>query len=255
MGGRYLFDLVPAQLEGAELLDLACLLLAGVLARAQHRHQDLRQGEGGHGQQQEGEAVAQVRQTEGESVHPDAAVDADGGEHDAEQRHDQRLEHLALAGKGRHRREPQHHEGEVVRRLEREGDLGQQRRRHHQEDSGQGAAGEGGVGGDGQRLARLPLAGQRIAVDGGDHAGGAARGVDQDGGGGAAEHGAVIDPGHQNDAGGGIQPVGDGDHQGDGGDRPKARQHADEGADETADDHHEDVDGQHGGAQSLQNAV
>ncbi len=153
-------DLLLAQLEAAELLHLPGFFLAVVLAGAQYRHQDLRQSKGGHGQQQEGEAVPQVRQTEGEPVHPDAAVDADGGDHDAEQRHDQRLEHLPLAGKGRHGGEPQHHEGEVVRRLEGEGDLGQQGRRHHQHDGGEGAAGEGGVGGDGQRLARLSLAGQ-----------------------------------------------------------------------------------------------
>ncbi len=254
-GKRDFPDLFLAQLEAAELLHLPCLFLAVVLAGAQHRHQDLREGKGGHGQQQEGEAVTQIRQPEGEPVHPDAAVDADGGDHDAEQRHDQRLEHLPLAGKGCHGGEAQHHEGEVVRRLEGEGDLGEQGRRHHQHDGGEGAAGEGGVGGDGQRLARLSLAGQGIAVEGGDHGGGAAGGVDQDGGGGAPEDGAVIDPRHQDDAGGRIQAIGDGDHQGDGGDRAKARQHADKGADEAAKHHHHQVDRQQCGAESLQDSV
>ena len=63
-------DLFLAQLEAAELLHLPGLFLAAVLAGAQHRHQDLREGKGGHGQQQEGETVTQVRQAEGKPVYP-----------------------------------------------------------------------------------------------------------------------------------------------------------------------------------------
>jgi hypothetical protein len=93
-----------------------------------------------------------------------------------------------------------------------------------------------------QRLARLALARQRVAVETGGNGRGDPGRVDQDRGGRATENRAIIDPGQQNQRRRGVADLdGYGDHDGDDRHGAQTRQHADEGADQTAGHHHHQV--------------
>ena len=97
-------------------------------------------------------------------------------------------------------------------------------------------------GGDGQRLAGLPLARQGVSVKRRGDGTGDSRRVDQNGRGGAAEDGAVIDPGKQDQRRRRIPDLdGDRDHDRDDRHRTKTRKHADQCADQAAGHHHEQV--------------
>ena len=99
----------------------------------------------------------------------------------------------------------------------------------HQE--GGDRAGEKGTdGGRGQGHAGPPLTRHLIAVQGGDHRGRFTRQIDQDGGGGAAVLGSVVDAGQHDQGGDRRQDKGDGQQHGDGGGRAETGQHADQGA-------------------------
>ena len=209
-----------------------------VVLGAQDGHQGFRQREGRHDEQQERDAVHEIDHAQREARHPLRLVRADGGEHEADDRHQQRLDHRALAGERRDSDEAQHHEREVVGRVERQRHARERRRRDEQEQRRDDAAREGRVGRDGQRLARMPRPRHRVAVERGGDGGGDARRVDQDGRCRAAEDGAVIDRRHEDDARRGLQRRRDRDHQRDGRHGSEPRQHADEGADEAA-HHHE----------------
>ena len=90
--------------------------------------------------------------------------------------------------------------------------------------------------------------GHLVALDRGDHRGGLARGVQQDRGGRAAVHAAVVDAGEHDERAGRLQGVGDRQQQRDGHGRADAGQHADGGAEEDADQGVEQVRrGQRGG--------
>jgi hypothetical protein len=75
-----------------------------------------------------------------------------------------------------------------------------------------------------------------MAVERGHDRGGFARNVDQDRGGRAAVLGAVIDAGEHDQGGRGPKAEGEGQQHGNGRDRADAGQHADQGAEETADE-------------------
>ena len=80
------------------------------------------------------------------------------------------------------------------------------------------------------------LPGHLVAVDAGDHRGRFARQVDQDGGGGAAVLRAVVDAGQHDQRRHRRQRVGGRQQHGDGGDRADAGQHADQRAEQAADE-------------------
>ena len=110
----------------------------------------------------------------------------------------QRLERIAAAEPDE-AREGQELDGEELRRPELQRDLGQERREegdeHDREERAHERRGEGG----GERLPALPLAGQRIAVEGGGHRPRLARDVEEDRGDGAAEERAPVDRRQQDD--------------------------------------------------------
>lgn len=89
--------------------------------------------------------------------------------------------------------------------------------------------------GDGQRGAGAAVAGHLVAVQAGDHRGGLAGNVDQDGGGRTSVLRAVEDPGQHDEAGGRRHAEGERQQQRHGRHRADARQHADHGADQRAD--------------------
>ena len=103
------------------------------------------------------------------------------------------------------------------------------------DDEGRDGAGEERADGrDAERHAGAALAGHLVAVERRDDGGRLARDVDQDRRGRAAVLGAVIDAGQHDQCAGGIEPEGDRQQHGDGGDGTDAGQHADQRADETA---------------------
>ena len=75
-----------------------------------------------------------------------------------------------------------------------------------------------------------------VAVDAGHHRGGFARDAQQDRGGRAAILRAVIDAGEHHDRLGGVEPEGQRQQDGDAGERADARQHADQRADQAAEE-------------------
>ena len=197
----------------------------------QHAEQRLRQREDRHRQQHEVDAVEELHGAEGEARHVGRDVLADRREHEPEHDHHHALDELAARGERGDRGEREHRDREVVGRVEGERHLRERRRRQQQEHRGDGAAGERAVGRDRERLARLALPRQRVAVECGRDRARLAGRVDQDRRGRAAEDGAVVDAGHQDQRGGGVELVGERDHERDRGDRPEARDHADHGAD------------------------
>ena len=80
-----------------------------------------------------------------------------------------------------------------------------------------------------------------VAVESGDHRGGLARNVDQDRGGRAAVLRAVIDAGEHDQRADRRQAEGDRQQHRDGGDRADAGQHADQGADQRAEQTEHDI--------------
>ena len=89
---------------------------------------------------------------------------------------------------------------------------------------------------DRQRRAGAALARHLVAVDAGDDRRGFARQVDQDRGGRAAVLRAVEDAGEHDQAGHRLEMEGERQQHRDGGDRPDAGQHADQRADQGADE-------------------
>ena len=103
------------------------------------------------------------------------------------------------------------------------------------------AGDEGADGGGGERLGAAALARHHVAVDGGDDRAGLARRVQQDRGGRAAVHGAVVDAAEHDEGGGRVEVGGDRQEQRHGQRRADAGQHADRGADGDAERRPEQV--------------
>ena len=92
-----------------------------------------------------------------------------------------------------------------------------------------------------QRRAAAALARHLVALERGDDRGALARRVEQDRGGRAAIHAAVVDAGEHDQRAGRVELVGDRQEQRDGQRRPDAGQHADRGAERHADQRVEQV--------------
>ena len=142
---------------------------------------------------------------------------------------------------GRRRRsrpagQPEHHQGEELRRPEIQRDGGERRGREDQHHGCDGAADERADRGDGERGAAAARFRHLVAVDRRDGGGALAGHVHQHGGDRAAIHGAVVDRRQHDDRAGRIELEGQRQQDCDAGDRPDARQHADRGADDAADE-------------------
>ena len=96
--------------------------------------------------------------------------------------------------------------------------------------------------GGGERRAAAARAGHLVALERRDDRGALARRVEQDRGGRAAVHAAVVDAGEHDQRAGRVELVGDRQQQRDGQRRPDAGQHADGGAERDADQRVEQVD-------------
>ena len=179
---------------------------------------------------------------------------ADGAQHQADRHRQQR-------GRQRAARNPRHHhetaggERKEFRRPEQDRDLGKIGGEHHNADHGEGAADERADRDDGQRRAGAALFGELVAVDRGDDGSGLAGDVEQDRGGRAAIHRAVEDAGHHDQARGRVERESQRQDQRDAGDRAEARQHADRGACECANEGRQQIRRCSGDAQSIQQAL
>ena len=111
----------------------------------------------------------------------------------------------------------------------------ERRRDHDQRDGGEDAADERADGGDAERRAAAALLGHLVAVEAGDDRGRLARHVDQHRGDRAAVHGAVVDGGQHDERAGRVELEGERDQDGGAGRRPEPGQHADQRAEDAAD--------------------
>ena len=128
------------------------------------------------------------------------------------------------------------HQREILGRAEDQRQLGQ-RRAERGDDEGRDRAGEERADGrDAERHAGAALPGHLVAVERRDDRGRLAGDVDQDRRGRAAVLRAVIDAGEHDERAGRIEAEGDRQQHRDGRDRPDARQHADQRADEAAEE-------------------
>ena len=242
IGRRRLPEVGAARHQAADLVgeDLALLLLLEV-------GHDLGNGEHADRHDDEADAVEQLRHAEGEALRSGVHVDADEPQDQPDDHHADGLQRRAV---GDHHRpdQAQHHEGEILGRAETGGSLSQGRRQQGADQRRHGAGHERGDGRDRQRRPRPPLPRHLVAVEASHDRGGLAGQVDQDCRRRAAVLGAVVDAGQHDQRRGRRQRVGDRQQHGDGGDRADARQHADQRAEQHADEAVEQVvQGRRGG--------
>ena len=186
------------------LLDADHLLLnAGDLAvhgAFRYDRQNLGKAEQTHQRGNGCDTGLQVLDAEGQTGGTQHGVNADLGQEDAQQGADEALGET-LGGQAAHGSQAEQGQQEVIHGLELQsnaGDgLGQQAQRHQAEH----AAHEGIEGGVFQRLIGFAPLGHGIAVQSGDHAGGSAGNVDENGGQSAGEHAHNV---HAHDGGQGI---------------------------------------------------
>ena len=151
--------------------------------------------------------------------------------------------------------EAQHHQREVVGGAELQRELGE-RRREARDEHGRDAAGEERAERrDAERLARLALARHLVAVEAGHHRGDLPGQVHQDRRGRAAVLRAVVDAGQHDERGHRRQHEGRRQQHRDGRDRADAGQHADQRAEEHADEAVEDVVPVQGDAEAQHQVV
>ena len=172
---------------------------------------------------------------EGEARRAGIDVGADEAEQQAERHHGQRLDDRAVRKRDRGD-EADDHQREIFGRAELQRDAGQRRREDRDQEGRDGAGEERAEGGDRKCRAGPALARHLVAVDGGDGGGGFAGHVDQDRRGRAAILRAVVDAGEHDQRGDRLELEGDRQQHGDGRRGADAGQHADQRAEQHADE-------------------
>ena len=190
---------------------------------------DLREAVDAHRDRHEVDAVHQLVDAERVAQRARIDVRAHEAEDEAHEDHADGLEKRAV-GEHHGAHEAEHHQAEVLGGAELEGELGQGRREGRDQHRGEGARDEAADGRNAERRARAALLGHAVAVDAGDHCGGLARNVDEDGRRGAAVLGAVVDARKHDEGGRRVERVRDRQEHRHGGDGSHAGQHADERA-------------------------
>ena len=202
--------------------------------RARHHEQRLADREQPDREDDDRDAVEQLRQAEREPRLAGLHVDADEPDGEAEQQADEpaqhrRAEHGGDGGEG------EQHQREIVGRaeLQREGDddRREQRQRKGRERAGDERSDRGG----GERRRAAAVLRHLVALDGGDDGGILARRVEQDRRGRGAVHGAVVDAAEHDEGADRIELAGRRQQHRDGERRADAGQHADGGAERDAD--------------------
>jgi hypothetical protein len=205
-----------------------------------HAGEDLAQAVGADHHQQVLDAVLEEGHAEGEALGAVDRIDADGG--------DQQAQHQADGGVGDRAAAERHHageaeddDGEILRRGEGQGELGDRRRGQHHDHGRQQAAAQRGEQRPAQRLGRLALARHGVAVPQQGHVDRLARDAEQDGGEGAAVGAGDIHRRQQDDRRQQFHAVGEGQRQHHAHHQRQARQHGDQHAQHQADEQHQQV--------------
>src|SRR5215218_10142254 len=210
---------------------------------------DLGDAEDAHGEHGKVDSVGQERKTEGHALLAGLEIGADRGQQHADQDHGDGLQDRAA--RQHNRKDQTHdHEREVLRRAEDQRQASERGAQRRNDEGRHGAGEERPDGRDAERHAGAALTGHLVAVERGDHGGGLAGNVDQDRRGRAAILGTVVDAGQHDQGAGRIEPEGDRQQHGDGGDGTDAGQHADERTDETAQEGEPEVDRGQGDAEA-----
>jgi hypothetical protein len=187
-----------------------------------------------HRQDHDVDAVEQLGHAERKARLAGLAVDADQAEEQANEQAGQPA-HRRIAEHRRHGDESEHHQREVVRRAEFEREVDHQRRQQREQKGGDRAGDERADRAGRQRRAGAPRLRHAIAFERGGDRSRLPRRVQQDRGGGAAEHRAVVDAGEHDERAGGIKLDRERQQHRHGERRPDAGQHADERAKRDAD--------------------
>ena len=181
------------------------------------------------------DAVAEFGNIERIAKMPGHVVDADGAEHQPGAGHQQRTRQR---GRGHVGEEDQaeHEQRRVFRRAEPQGKVRERRRDQGEHDHAEGAGDPGTDRSDAERGAGAAVLRHGVAVDAGHHRGSFAGNAHQDRCGGAAVLRAVVDAGEHHHCAGGVEAEGRRQQNADPGQRSDPRQHADDGADQTAEE-------------------
>ena len=188
-----------------------------------------------HGDHDEADTVGQFGNVEAEAGHARVHVGTDHAHQQAQHDHGNGFEQRA---RSQHHGadQAQGHQREVLGRAELEGNF-RQRRREGRQDHGAHATGEERAHACGSESgSRSPLARHLVAVDHGHHGRGFTRQVHQNGGGRATVLRTVVDTGQHDQRRHGRQGVGGWQQHGDRCHGADAWQHADERAQQTADE-------------------
>ena len=185
-------------------------------------------------QRHEIDPVPQFGDAEGVARQAAVHIGTDETEQKADQHHADRLDDRAVRQDHRGD-EAQHHQRKIVGGVEFLRDRGE-RRTERRDENGADAAGEERTQcGDRKRRAGAPLLGHLMAVDAGDDGCRLAGNIDQDRCGGAAILRAIVDAGQHDQRWQRAEPEGDRQQHRDGRNRPDARQHADQRAEQAPD--------------------
>jgi hypothetical protein len=187
------------------------------------------------------DAVGQLRDAEGEPLLPGLRVQPDDADRQAEGEGGEPTD-ARCAEDGGDRDEREHHDRQVVGCAEADGEPDDERR---DEDEQRGADGAGDERADRRRrqgLSGPALPRHLVALDGRDHGGGLPGCVEQDRGRRSAVHAAVVDAGEHDERARRAQPVGERQQERHRHRRADAGKHPHGGPQDHADDGVEEVD-------------
>jgi hypothetical protein len=194
------------------------------------------------GDGQEADAVHELEIAEREPLRAVDRIEPDHRQGEAEQRHRVAFR-PRFAGQPADRGEAEQHQGEIFRRPEAQGVLGDRRRQDGQHDHAERAGDERGDRRNRERRSGAALAGHRVAVEARHQRRGFAGHVHQYGCDRAAVHAAVVDAAHEDHGGNRVHAEDERNEDGKRRDRTDARQRADQCPD---DDTHRDDEEVHG---------
>ena len=199
------------------------------------RRQNLAQPEQADRDRDDADSIPQLGDVEGVAEVPGHIVDADGAEQEPEARHQQCARQRCRGHVGE-KDQAEHKQRGIFRRPEAQRECGERRRDQRQHQHPERAGDPRADGGDAQGCASASFLRHRIAVDAGHDRGGFARDPHQDRSGRAAVLRAVIDAGQHHHRLGGVEAESCWQENADAGKRPDARQYADDGADQAAEE-------------------
>ena len=204
-------------------------------AQVRRRPQRLAHGEQTDRDDDDVDAVGDLRNAEGEPLLAGGLVDADQADGQAEAERRQPADPGAAEHR-RHRDEGEQHDREEVGGGDLDREVRDRGREDRQQQGGDGAGDERPDGRGGQRLRGAAGLGHLVALDGRDHRRALAGGVQQDRRRRPAVHAAVVDAREHDQGAGDVQAAGERQEQGDRHGRADAGQHADRRAEEHTDD-------------------